>query len=179
MSTTMRLAPEEYWYITQERATDATNYIGIIMNRPGPVGTSDKYNWFYKNSPPDSRLAFVAKSYHWIIDWDIFDMKNQADRKRELRIAKPEPLLDGKWSLTIANPLADEWHEEIMPGDCDPRTTIRFLIDKNDFGLVQNVFPTLSIDQREFISTGMSGNYFDKTCEDMEADSECTLYNEE
>jgi hypothetical protein len=167
MSTTMKIAPEEYWYITQERATDAANYLGKITSSPGPVGTPGKYHWFFKGSPPDSRLAFVARSYRWVVDWDVFDTKNQADRNRELRIAKPEPLLEGKWSLTIANPLADEWHEEIMPSNCDPYQAICFVIDKKNSPFVQDAFPMLDRGQREFISTGMSPDYFDNIVSEM------------
>ena len=163
----MKIAPEEYWYITQERATDAANYLGGVTHSPGPIGTPGKYHWFFKNSPPDSRLAFVARSYRWVIDWDIFDKKNQAGGSRSLRVAKPEPLLDGKWSLTIANPLADEWHEEIMPADCDPFQTISFVMDKNNFPFVQDVFPMLDRGQREFTSTGMSPDYFDNIVSEM------------
>ncbi len=127
--------------------------------------TAYKTPWLIKGSFGDYRFDLVARSYYW-------------------KGATPVEHERGEWSLKIKNPIAEERHEMVMPATADPYHVLGFLQSRSEYPLIQEAFPTLNVEQRDFILLGVSPEWWNKnfpqeTNESTGDDSTCAVYEED
>ena len=121
--------------------------------------------WFIKGNFPEYRFNCVARSYYW-------DGVNAVEHTK------------GEWSLVLVNPIDGMSHEMTMPASADPYHVTGFIHSKATYPLIQEAFPTLNAEQRDFILLGVSPEWWNKhfpqeTEESTGDESTCAVYEED
>jgi len=125
--------------------------------------------WFTKGNFPEYRFNCIARSYYW----DEYHAWPRAVEHTK-----------GEWSLVIMNPIEGVSHEMVMPASADPYHVTGFIRSRSEYPLIQEAFPTLDAERRDFILLGVSPEWWNRnfpqeTEESTGDDSVCAVYEED